>query len=67
MKNFVVTLFLAVVNVTIMFAIPAEPKIDNHIQPDGTQLSVILCGDEYMGYYTTIDGVPLAKDSNKQQ
>lgn len=64
MKNFVVTLFLAVVNVTIMFAIPAEPKIDNHIQPDGTQLSVILCGDEYMGYYTTIDGVPLAKESN---
>lgn len=33
-------------------------------QPDGTQLSVTLHGDEYFSYYTTLDGVILVREGD---
>lgn len=43
------------------WAIPAKriPRVVT--QPDGTQLTVILMGDENMHYYQTVDGVPLCR------
>ena len=33
-------------------------------QPDGTELSVTLHGDEYFSYYTTLDGVILVREGD---
>ena len=40
-------------------AVPANPKAYVVTQPDGTTISVRLCGDEYYHYYTTEDGSPV--------
>ena len=41
------------------FAVPANPNPYVVTQPDGTRISVRLCGDEYYHYYTTEDGTPV--------
>ena len=41
------------------FAIPAIPKPYSVTQPDGTTITVRLCGDEYYHYYATEDGTPI--------
>ena len=40
-------------------AVPANPNAYVVTQPDGTRISVRLCGDEYYHYYTTEDGTPV--------
>ena len=40
-------------------AVPANPNPYVVTQPDGTRISVRLCGDEYYHYYTTDDGTPV--------
>jgi M6 family metalloprotease-like protein len=40
-------------------AVPANPNPYVVTQPDGTRISVRLCGDEYYHYYTTEDGTPV--------
>lgn len=46
-----------------VFAVPVKPEWHSHKQPDGTMLQVMLCGDEHLHYYKTIDNVPLVRDS----
>ncbi len=41
------------------FAIPAIPKPYSVTQPDGTTITIRLCGDEYYHYYATEDGTPI--------
>lgn len=40
-------------------AVPARKVVKTVIQQDGTNLQIVLGGDEYFRYYTTTDGVPL--------
>ena len=40
-------------------AIPATPRIINLMQSDGTMLEVGLHGDEFVHYFTTLDGIPV--------
>lgn len=43
------------------WAAPARPGIHLFTQPDGTQIRVMLVGDESFHYFQTLDGVPLAR------
>ena len=45
-------------------AIPATPYPVKIIQPDGTEITVRLRGDEFFKYKTTIDGYTLTPDVN---
>lgn len=47
----------------MMFAAPADPTLKKFVQPDGTTISVYLCGDENFAYYQTEDGVTLMRDA----
>jgi hypothetical protein len=58
-------ILLALVAVFVMlsgFAAPAYRKPFIVKQSDGTELTVILTGDEALHYYVTDDGKPLMKE-----
>lgn len=58
-------LFLSAILITLaIFATPADRTPISVKQSDGTTLTVRLVGDEYFHYYTTLDGIPLYKESN---
>lgn len=46
------------------YAVPANNVIKIVNQPDGTTLSVVLCGDEYFHFYATEDKLPLIETEN---
>ena len=46
-----------------MMAVPAHPKAVKVQQPDGSYLTIRLCGDEWMHFTTTDDGYSVVKDS----
>ena len=57
-------ILMAMVAVLVMlsgFAAPAYRKPFTVRQSDGTELTVVLAGDESLHYYATIDGKPLVK------
>lgn len=47
-----------------MFAIPANPKKHVVTQPDGTQLTVFLRGDEHCHYFVCADDMPVMRAEN---
>ena len=57
-------LFVALCVVVSAFAAPAYRKPFNVKQSDGTDLTVVLSGDESIHYYATLDGKPLVKELN---
>ncbi|MDP4239337.1 MAG: M6 family metalloprotease domain-containing protein, partial [Bacteroidota bacterium] len=66
MKSFSTILILFLASTffsTTLFAIKATPYPINIIQPDGTELTVRLHGDEYFNYETTLDGYALVRDA----
>ncbi len=63
MKRFLFSLVAAFVIVST-FAAPAYRKPFIVKQSDGTELTVILTGDEALHYYATADGKPLVKEVN---
>ncbi len=63
MKRFLLFLVAAFVLVSA-FAAPAYRKPFTVKQSDGTELTVILTGDEALHYYVTADGMPLVKEAN---
>lgn len=44
---------------SLLYAVPARNIVKQVVQPDGEFLQIRLCGDEFMRYYETVDGVPL--------
>ena len=44
-------------------AIPADPKPITVTQPDGTKLTLVLHGDEFFHFNTTLDGYTVVKDN----
>jgi len=44
--------------------VKAQPGLITVTQPDGTQLSVRLIGDEHFHYFLTDDGYPLINDND---
>ena len=63
MRRFLV-LFLSVFVTVSAFAVPAYRKPFTVKQSDGTELTVVLAGDEALHYYATADGKPLFKEVN---
>ena len=58
-------LFLMILCAAVsMIAAPAYRKSFNVKQSDGSELSVILAGDESFHYYMTLDGKPLVKEDD---
>ena len=43
-------------------AVPADPTPQQVSQPDGSKLTVVLHGDEFFNYLTTIDGYTVVKN-----
>jgi M6 family metalloprotease-like protein len=46
----------------VLFAIKATPEPIKVLQPDGSELTILLRGDEFFKYRTTIDGFLIAKN-----
>ncbi len=66
---FILTLILFVFSVNILISIesyasPALSRWVNVTQRDGSQVSIILKGDEYYHYYSTKDDIPVFKKEN---
>ena len=59
----VVTVGCALCIVHLSLACPARRTSCVVTQPDGTRLSLVMCGDEWHHYYATADGTPMALDS----
>ena len=60
-----ISLFLVLLCVVISsFAAPAYRRRTVVKQSDGTELTVVLTGDEALHYYATIDGKPLVREAN---
>lgn len=47
-----------------MSAIPARRTHKTITQPDGTQLTITLQGDEHLHYFTTTDGLPIVRTTD---
>ena len=59
--SFLIVFFIPTVSLN---AVPATPYPVNITQPDGTELTIRLHGDEYFNYKTTLDGFTLIPDAN---
>ena len=59
--TFVLSLLVSLMSVV---ASPAYRKPFVVKQSDGTELTVILAGDEALHYHMTLDGKPLVKEAN---
>lgn len=64
MKKFVTTTILLSLTTLFLWAIPAKRITKTLTQPDGSTVTIVLQGDEHFHYYTTTDGVMVAKDSD---
>ena len=62
MRKFLLSIAVALVASVQGLAIPALPTPFAVTQPDGSQLTVRLHGDEYYNYYTTLDGYTVVKN-----
>ena len=63
MKRFAL-LFAMLLFVAAVFAVPARRASLKVKQSDGSELTVLLAGDEALHFYTTLDGKPLFKELN---
>lgn len=62
MKKILMLLALGLLCVTAR-AIPADPTPMQVSQPDGTKLTIVLHGDEFVHYTTTMDGYTVLKNA----
>lgn len=58
------TCLCAVLAAPFLYAVPARKVVKSVTQPDGSELQIRLCGDEYLRYYETLDGVPVKESGN---
>ena len=63
MKKFLITTLSFLFFSSISFAAIANPEIIKEKQPDGTDIEVRLCGDEFYSWYEDIDGYTIIKDT----
>lgn len=60
MKKLLFALLFLVVSVTALYSVPATPYLITTTQPDGSELSYYLRGDEHFSFMQTEDGYLLA-------
>jgi len=61
MKKYLIILTLGLMCLAA-HAVPADPAPGQITQPDGSKLTVILHGDEFFNYLTTVDGYTIVKN-----
>ncbi|MBO4444411.1 MAG: M6 family metalloprotease domain-containing protein [Bacteroidaceae bacterium] len=61
-KEIIATLILSIVGVLTIGAVPAKHVTRSVKQPDGSTITIMLQGDEFCHYYTTLDGTPVKPD-----
>lgn len=61
MRKFLLTTVLTA-SAGIAWAVPAHPGLKTIRQPDGTEVTLALHGDEYLNYTTTGDGYTVVKN-----
>ena len=61
MKRFLIILSFGLLSLAA-WAVPADPRPMEYVQPNGDTLIVRLVGDERFHFTTTIDGVLIAKN-----
>ena len=63
MKNKFLLFALLFVSIHRLFAVPAVPWAIEKVQPDGTEISVYLRGDEWINWMECTEGYTLLYDS----
>lgn len=63
MKRFISLFYFLTLCTTIVLAIPAKRIPKTIQQPDGTELEIVLTGDEFHHFYTTTDGYRIEKNA----
>lgn len=58
-SRFTLVLFIITLSIISIYAVPAIPYPVTITQPDGTELTIRLHGDEFFNYKTTVDGYTL--------
>ncbi len=67
LKNFLLVLsFLFFGTFNICFAAIANPDIIKEKQPDGTDIDIRLCGDEFYSWYEDSNGYTIIKDTQTE-
>ena len=61
---FITLLIILLIPSIRLNAVPATPFPVNITQPDGSELTVMLHGDEFFNYKTTLDGYTLVPNAN---
>lgn len=61
-KSLITLLLLSVAGILTSVAVPAKRVTRTVTQPDGSQVTVTLRGDEFFHYYTLPDGTPVKPD-----
>ena len=61
MKNLLLSILVGLVFFNLN-AIPADPTPATVHQPDGSTLTIVLHGDEFLNYLTTSDGYTVVKN-----
>ena len=62
MKKIFIVIASALVTLAAL-AVPAVPTPIQVTQPDGTQLTIRIVGDEFFNYHTTVDGYTIVRDA----
>lgn len=66
MKKILITLSFLLYS-SISFAVVANPNIIKEKQPDGTDIDIRLCGDEFYSWYEDSDGYTIIKDTQTKE
>ena len=63
--KYVLAFLWALFRVTQTYSVPACPDPAVVMQPDGTSVTILLHGDEYLSYTTTVDGYTVVGDEQQ--
>lgn len=61
--SFLLTAIFIILSISDLYGVKATPYPINVMQPDGTELTIYLRGNEFFHYKTTLDGYVLTTDS----
>ena len=61
-QNQIIYFIVSIISIPNLFSIPATPYPVKITQPDGSQITIRMHGDENFNYKTTLDGYVLATD-----
>ena len=67
MKKFLIITLSFLFYSSISFAVVANPDIIKEKQPDGTDIDIRLCGDEFYSWYEDNDGYTIIKDTKTKE